>query len=75
MSGPGGEGTYYAGVIYAAQAALTAEATANPGSQNIMILVSDGAATSSSSQMATGTQSTTVATANPSNQYLLPFLQ
>jgi len=62
MGGPGGEGTYYAGVIYAAQAALTAEATAHPGSQNVMILVSDGAATSSSSQMATGTQSTTVAT-------------
>ena len=46
MDGPSGEGTYYAGVIYAAQAALTAEATANPGTQNVMILVSDGAATS-----------------------------
>jgi Putative Tad-like Flp pilus-assembly len=72
MTGPSGEGTYYAGVIYAAQAALTAEANANPGSQNVMILVSDGTATSDSSQMATGTQSTTVATANPSNQYKYP---
>jgi Flp pilus assembly protein TadG len=62
MSGPSGEGTYYAGVIYGAQAALTAEATANPGSQNVMIIVSDGAATASSSQMATGSQSTRVAT-------------
>jgi hypothetical protein len=62
MAGPSGEGTYYAGVIYAAQAALTAEATKYPGTQNVMILVSDGAATSSSSQMATGTQSTTIAT-------------
>jgi Putative Tad-like Flp pilus-assembly len=72
MNGPSGEGTFYAGVIYAAQAALTAEAAANPGSQNVIILVSDGAATSSSSQMATGTQSTRVATANPSNQYMYP---
>ena len=45
MNGPGGEGTYYAGVIYAAQAALEAEQKANPGSQNVLILVSDGAAT------------------------------
>jgi len=72
MDGPSGEGTYYAGVIYAAQAALTAEAAANPGSQNVMILVSDGEATSTSTQMATGTQSTTVATASPSNKYMYP---
>jgi len=40
-----GEGiTYYASVIYAAQAALTAEATLHPGSQNAMILLSDGQA-------------------------------
>jgi hypothetical protein len=64
INGPGGEGTYYAGVIYAAQAALTAEAKAYPGSQNVLILVSDGEATAKSTQMATGTQSTTVATNN-----------
>jgi len=40
-----GEGiTYYASVIYAAQAALTAEQTAYPGSKNAMILLSDGQA-------------------------------
>jgi len=40
-----GEGiTYYASAIYAAQAALTAEATAHPGSQNAIILLSDGQA-------------------------------
>jgi hypothetical protein len=39
-------GTYYAGVIYAAQAALTAEVTLFPGSQNVMILLSDGDANS-----------------------------
>jgi len=53
MSNPGGEGTYYAGVIYAAQAALTAEQAlpGNSGSQNVMILLSDGDATSTQSQM------------------------
>ena len=38
-------GTYYAGAIYAAQAALLAEQAANPGSQNVMILLSDGDST------------------------------
>jgi hypothetical protein len=45
----GGEGTYYAGVIYAAQAALLAE---NNGANNAIILLSDGEATASSSDMA-----------------------
>jgi hypothetical protein len=62
MAAPGGEGTYYAGVIYAAQAALVAEQVANPGSQNVIILLSDGNASASQSQLATGTTSTTVAT-------------
>jgi len=40
-----GEGiTYYAAAIYAAQAALTAEATAYPGSSNAIIFLSDGQA-------------------------------
>ncbi|MDP9051057.1 MAG: pilus assembly protein TadG-related protein [Acidobacteriota bacterium] len=51
MQAPGGEGTYYAGVIYAAQAALTAEKTAFPGSQNVMIILSDGDASATSSAM------------------------
>ena len=38
-------GTYYAGVLYAAQAALTAQKAAN-GAQNVIILLSDGDATS-----------------------------
>jgi len=38
-------GTYYAGVIYAAQAALVAEKAANPGTENVLILLSDGDAT------------------------------
>jgi Flp pilus assembly protein TadG len=64
LNGPGGEGTFYAGVIYAAQAALTAEQTTYPNAQNVLILVSDGAATAGQSNMATGTQSTTVAVSN-----------
>ena len=51
MQAPGGLGTYYAGVIYAAQAALKAEQTAYPGSQNAIVLVSDGDATASCQQM------------------------
>jgi Flp pilus assembly protein TadG len=41
----GNYGTYYAGVLYAAQAALTAEQTANPGSQNVIVILSDGNST------------------------------
>jgi len=67
VKAPGGEGTYYAGAIYAAQASLLAEQAANPGSQNVIIMISDGDASSSgtgsSIQMAEGTTSTTVATA------------
>ncbi len=34
--------TYYAGVIYAAQSALVAQRTLNPGSENVIIILSDG---------------------------------
>jgi Flp pilus assembly protein TadG len=57
MAAPGGDGTYYAATIYAAQAALIAEynaeggANANPIPQNIMIIVSDGEANASASKM------------------------
>jgi hypothetical protein len=34
--------TYYPAPMYAAQAALTAEQNANPGSENVMIIVGDG---------------------------------
>jgi Putative Flp pilus-assembly TadE/G-like len=39
------ENTYYAGAIYAAQSALIAEQVAKPGTQNVIILLSDGNAT------------------------------
>ncbi len=51
MDAAGGEGTYYAGVIYAAEAALYAELQARPGSQNVLIILSDGDASASQSQM------------------------
>jgi hypothetical protein len=47
-------GTYYAGVLYAAQAALTAELTAYPGSQNVIILLSDGDANSPQTLISNG---------------------
>ena len=49
IQAPGGEGTYYAQVIYAAQAALMVQQAANPGSQNAIILLSDGDATACAS--------------------------
>ena len=49
LQAPGGEGTYYAQEIYAAQAALVAQQIAYPGSQNVMIILSDGDATSCNS--------------------------
>ena len=58
MQAPGGDGTYYAGVIYAAQAALTAQAateiSTNPNAnpQNIMIILTDGEANAKASKIA-----------------------
>ena len=49
MQTPGGEGTYYAQAIYAAQSALTVQQGLNPGSQNAMIILSDGDATACAS--------------------------
>jgi hypothetical protein len=52
IANPGGDGTYYASVLYAAQGALIAQQAANPGSKNVIILLSDGDATATKSQMA-----------------------
>jgi Flp pilus assembly protein TadG len=46
----GGESTYYASVLYAAQAALIQEQKLNSGSQNAIILLSDGEANADSSK-------------------------
>jgi len=49
MPAPGGEGTFYAGAIVAAQTYLTSNHTAHV--QDVMILLSDGDASADSSQM------------------------
>ncbi len=47
----GGPGTYYAQVIYAAQAYLATEQSSYPNSKNVMVLLSDGNANSTSAHM------------------------
>jgi hypothetical protein len=65
IKAPGGEGTYYAQVIYAAQAALLAQQAANPGSQNAIILLTDGDATACASNA-----NTTAGACNSKSQLL-----
>ena len=45
---PGGAGTYYAGAIYAAQSSLAAQSAANTNTKNVMVILSDGDASSGS---------------------------
>ena len=45
LSAPGGQGTYYAQIINAAQADLVQQQIKTPNSKNIMIILSDGDAT------------------------------
>jgi uncharacterized protein YqkB/Flp pilus assembly protein TadG len=56
MKNPGGESTYYGGVIYAAQAALVAEQKAY-GGKNALIMLSDGQANATSAKFPTGAAS------------------
>ncbi len=51
MKAIGGYGTYYAQVIYAAQAALVAEQTSFPTAKNVLIILSDGDANATSAHM------------------------
>jgi Flp pilus assembly protein TadG len=71
----GGEGTYYAQVIYAAQAALIAQQAANPGTQNAMIILGDGNMNASGSsgeiKATTGTLNGTGSGSNK-NSYAYP---
>jgi Flp pilus assembly protein TadG len=70
MQAPGGDGTYYAGVIYAAQAALTAQAATETAADsslnpvNIMIILTDGEANSTkiAGTAANGTKTATTST-------------
>jgi Flp pilus assembly protein TadG len=54
----GGVGTYFAGVIKAAQAALVAQQKANPGTQNVLIILSDGDASATATNMPNASTST-----------------
>jgi len=47
----GGAGTYYAQVIYTAQAYLATEQSSYPNSQNVLILLSDGNANATAAKM------------------------
>ncbi len=70
LSNPGGQSTYYAGVIYAAQAALTAEQALYPKSQNSIIILTDGDANATStSNLASGAPKATAGGA-PATDYL-----
>ncbi len=62
IQAPGGAGTYYAQVIYQAQAALVTQQTANPQSQNAMIILTDGDATATTSYTGSGSQASFSAT-------------
>jgi hypothetical protein len=46
MNTPGGAGTYYAGVIYAAQSSLANESATYANTKNVLIILSDGDADS-----------------------------
>lgn len=69
LAAKGGVGTYFAGAIYAAQSSLIAAQAANKGSLNAMIILSDGDASASGSNI-TGstTQKTSVVYGSQYNQ-------
>jgi hypothetical protein len=54
MKAVGGESTYLAGAIYAAQASLIAERAARPGSRNVLIVIAAGYANATPRQMGPG---------------------
>jgi hypothetical protein len=72
IQGKGGEGTYYAQAIYAAQTALLNEQANNPGSQNAMIILGDGDMSASSGQLAA--QTGTVNGSGSNHTYTYPSL-
>jgi Flp pilus assembly protein TadG len=67
MQALGGQGTYFAGAIYAAQASLVAAQAANNKTQNVMIILSDGDASASGSAM-TGASTTSGVYPSTKNQ-------
>lgn len=61
MQAVGGEGTYYAGAIYAAASSLAYQQSLNPSSKNALIILSDGDANAKSGHM-TATNGETLTT-------------
>lgn len=61
MQAIGGEGTYFAGAIYAALSSLAAQQAAHPGSQNALIILSDGDSNATTGHM-TATNGETLTT-------------
>jgi Flp pilus assembly protein TadG len=51
MKAVGGVGTYYAQAIYQTQAALAAQGASSPGSQSVLIMLSDGDANANKNKM------------------------
>ena len=66
LTNPGGQGTYYVGALWAAQADLLNEQSLNPGSQNVIILLSDGDSTATSAHMTSGSPFSTTTGTYPS---------
>jgi len=56
----GGHGTYYAQAIYSAQATLVAEQSLFPNSKNVMVIIGDGDAGATSSNMPGASTTSTV---------------
>jgi len=52
LQDPGGAGTYYPSVIYSAESLLLSEQEARPNTQNALIILGDGEATATKSDMA-----------------------
>ncbi len=70
MQAPGGDGTYYAQAIYAAQSYLVSEQSSYPNAKNVLIILSDGDANATSSKMpgASTTSGTYPSTINQCHQ-------
>ncbi len=70
MQAPGGDGTYYAQAIYAAQSYLVSEQSSFPTAKNVLIILSDGDANATSAKMpgASTTSGTYPSTINQCHQ-------
>jgi hypothetical protein len=68
----GNYGTYYAGAIYAAQAALVAQQPNNPKSENVIIILGDGDSTAPANSSMPGNSTNATASYTDLTGYTLP---